>query len=293
MANPISSQSLTPKNRQLTVTLLVPTLNEVEGMKAIMPLIDRQWVDQVLVLDGGSTDGTLEYAQSQGYDIALQERPGLINGFRQVFKDIKNDVVITFSPDGNSLAEVVPDLVREMERGYDMVIASRYLGPAKSEDDTWFSGIGNWVFTALINTLFGGKYTDAMVMYRAYKMSIVYDLGLMQDRPFALENKLRHKTGLGLEPLLSMRAAKQKLKLSEVPGDEPARLGGVKKCRHFLYGSMYLLQMVQETFFWRLKTNPKPAHLSNSLKGRSGGQNHSKLSNEDPARVSPQFSERA
>ena len=39
-----------------TVTLLVPTLNEIDGMKAIMPRVKRGWVDQILILDGGSTD---------------------------------------------------------------------------------------------------------------------------------------------------------------------------------------------------------------------------------------------
>jgi hypothetical protein len=40
----------------MKVTLLVLTLNEIEGMKAIMPHVDRNWCDQIIILDGGSTD---------------------------------------------------------------------------------------------------------------------------------------------------------------------------------------------------------------------------------------------
>ena len=44
----------------MKTTLLVMTLNEIEGMKAIMPHIKNEWVDQIIVVDGGSTDGTIE-----------------------------------------------------------------------------------------------------------------------------------------------------------------------------------------------------------------------------------------
>ena len=48
----------------MKTTLLIPTVNEIEGMKIIMPRIKKEWVDEILIVDGGSTDGTLEYARS-------------------------------------------------------------------------------------------------------------------------------------------------------------------------------------------------------------------------------------
>ena len=65
-----------------------------------------------------------------------------------------------------------------MKEGYDMVIASRYLDGAKSYDDTLLTGFGNWLFTKSINFFHGSKYTDAMVMFRAYKTNVFYDLNL-------------------------------------------------------------------------------------------------------------------
>ena len=61
----------------MTVSLLIPALNEVEGKRVIMPRIKREWVDQILVIDGGSTDGTAEYAREHGYALIRQKRKGL------------------------------------------------------------------------------------------------------------------------------------------------------------------------------------------------------------------------
>lgn len=228
----------------MKTTLLVPTLNEIDGMRVIMPQIQPGWVDQILILDGGSTDGTIEFAREQGYDVVIQEKRGLINAYRQVRPHIKGDVVITFSPDGNSVTEHIPQLNEMMQQGYDMVIVSRYLGGAKSEDDTFMTRMGNWVFTTLINVLMGGHYTDAMVIYRAYKTKLIDELGLMTDEPLSVERKFSHM--ISWEPLLSMRAAKRKLRIGEIPGDEPPRIGGAGKCNHYTWGAVYLLEMGQE-----------------------------------------------
>ncbi len=233
----------------MKVTLLVPTWNEIDGMRVIMPQIQPGWVDQILVLDGGSTDGTIEYAREHGYDVVIQEKRGLINAYRQVRPHIKGDVVITFSPDGNSVSDRIPELVAKMREGYDMVIVSRYRGGAKSQDDTVITRIGNWVFTTIINVLFSGHYTDAMVIYRAYRTALIDELGLMVDEPLSVERNFNHM--ISWEPLLSMRAAKRRLRIGEISGDEPARIGGVGKCHHYSWGAVYLMEMVQE-FFRRL-----------------------------------------
>src|SRR6185369_1563818 len=110
-------------------------------------------------------------------------------------------VIITFSPDGNSMAEVLPDLVKELQKGWDMVIVSRYLGSATSEDDSFITRFGNWMFTTMINVLHGGKYTDAMVMYRGYKKSLFQTLQLTNESAFKIPEKL-FRTRISIEPLL-------------------------------------------------------------------------------------------
>ena len=185
----------------MKTTLLIPTLNEVVGMKVIMPQIRREWVDQILILDGQSTDGTAEYARSEGYEVYVQKERGIRQGYKEVWPLIRGDIVITFSPDGNSVVECLPPLLEIMKKGYDMVIVSRYLKGAKSEDDDILTGFGNWMFTTVTNLLHGGKYTDVMVMYRAYRTSLVYELGLYKDDAHKLPEKL-FGTRISWEPLL-------------------------------------------------------------------------------------------
>jgi glycosyltransferase involved in cell wall biosynthesis len=234
----------------LKTTLLVCTLNEIQGMRVIMPRIKREWCEQIIILDGGSTDGTIEYAQKQGYFVYVQKNPGFRNAYTEILPFIHGDVVITFSPDGNSIPELIPGLISKIQEGYDMVIASRYLHGARSYDDDFITAFGNWFFTRTINLLHGGHYTDAMVIFRAYKTRLIYDLDLFKDEGYALPEKL-FQTKISWEPLLSVRAAKRKLRVSEIPGDEPPRIGGKRKLRVLKWGGAFFFQFIRELFFWR------------------------------------------
>jgi glycosyltransferase involved in cell wall biosynthesis len=231
-------------------TLLIPTLNEIDGMKIIMPQIKREWCDQILVVDGNSTDGTPEWARENGYEVCMQKSPGLRGAYVDSWPLIRGDIVITFSPDGSSLPELIPPLIAKMKEGYDMVIVSRYMPPAKSQDDSLLTGFGNWFFTTAINLLHGGRLTDAMVMYRAYRTNLYYELDIDKDNGYTTPERLFF-TNLGCEPLLSVRALKRRLKVAEIPGDEPLRVGGVAKLQMWRWGAGYLFQVLRELFWWK------------------------------------------
>ena len=71
----------------MTTTLFIPTLNELEAMRVVLPQIDRSWVDQILVVDG-STDGTADYARAQGCEVVIQKRKGLRWAFMGPYETI-------------------------------------------------------------------------------------------------------------------------------------------------------------------------------------------------------------
>jgi len=234
----------------MSTTLLALTLNEIEGVKAIMPLINRSWCEQILVVDGGSTDGTTEWCRTMGFEVYVQKRRGIRFAYFEVLPYIRGDVVVTISPDGNCPVSAIPAILSKIREGYDLVIGSRYLGDAKSEDDDFVTAFGNWLFTKTINVLHRGKYTDAMVIYRAFRRDLVYELDLHKEESYALPERL-FRTVISWEPLMSVRAAKRKVRVAEIAVGEPARIGGKRKLQILRWGAAYYFQFWRELWYWR------------------------------------------
>ena len=237
----------------MKVTLLALTLNEIEGVKAILPAIDPSWCDQLIVVDGGSKDGTIEWCREHGYEVYVQKRKGIRFAYLEVLPMIKGDVILCISPDGNCPVAAIPQLLDKMAEGYDLVIGSRYLGDATSDDDDVVTGFGNWLFTRTVNLLHGGNYTDAMVIYRAFTRQLVYDLDLDKEESYRLPEKLFH-TVISWEPLMSVRAAKAGKRITEVAVGEPERIGGHRKLQIIRWGAAYYFQFWRELWFWRSPT---------------------------------------
>ncbi|MGE5280588.1 MAG: glycosyltransferase family 2 protein [Deltaproteobacteria bacterium] len=217
----------------MSVTLLMPTLNEADGMRWVIPRIRKEWVDQILVVDAGSTDGTVALAESAGYEVVHQKSRGIAAAYGEALAAARGDIILVFTPDGNSVPERIPALAAKMREGYDMVIVSRYREGARSADDDAITAFGNWMFTRLINLFFGGRYTDSLVAFRAWKRD-VYGL------------TIRWPGRDDFEPRSAIRCAKLKLRVGEIPGDEPKRIGGCRKMRPFAFGWKILRIIVEE-----------------------------------------------
>ena len=237
----------------MKTTLIVLPLNEIDGMKVIMPRINPVWVQQILILDGGSTDGTIEWASEHGFQVYVQKKRGIRHAYLEALSLIEGDVVLTISPDGNCPVEFIPSILKKMEEEYDLVIGSRYLDDAKSEDDDIVTGFGNWLFTRTINLLHGGKYTDSMVIYRAFKKQLIYDLDLDKEESYDLPERL-FGTVISWEPLMSVRAAKKQKRITEVAVGEPPRIGGHRKLQVFRWGAAYYFQFWRELWFWKTRS---------------------------------------
>jgi glycosyltransferase involved in cell wall biosynthesis len=231
----------------MKVTLLALTLNEIDGVRAILPRIPQDLFHQILVLDGGSTDGTIEWSRALGFTVLEQREKGIRFAYLEALPHITGDVIVSLSPDGNCDPAVLPSLVSKMREGYDLVIGSRYLDGMKSEDDDVITGFGNWLFTRTVNFLYRASYSDVMVIYRAYTKSLIYELGLDRDLSYSLPEKL-FGTVISWEPLMSVRAAKYGKRIGEVPAGEPPRIGGQRKLQMFRWGAAYWFQIWKERF---------------------------------------------
>ncbi|HEY1363158.1 MAG TPA: glycosyltransferase [Xanthobacteraceae bacterium] len=228
----------------MTTTLLLPTLNEIEALRIIIPQLRREWVDEIIVVDGGSTDGSVEYVRAAGLRLHMQVVPGYGEGLREALHIARGDIVIEFNPDGNSIPEDIPRLVAKMKEGYDLVIGSRYREGARSDDDDWLTAIGNWMFTRIVNLLFGTSYTDVLVGLRAYRRDAALRLAL--DAP-----------GLSWPCQSSTRFARAGLRISEIPANEPARIGGQRKMMPFRTGWQIVKLILRDFLTFRPEREPE------------------------------------
>jgi glycosyltransferase involved in cell wall biosynthesis len=204
-------------------TLAILVLNEIESIPKVLPLINRSWVHEVIVVDGGSTDGTKEWCEANGFRVMVQKQRGYGNGMLELIEIAEGDVIIEFMGDGNCKVETIPKLIAKIEEGYDLVIGSRYTSGARSFDDTPITRFGNWTFTQMINFLFHANYADAMMGYRAYRKDVFRRLEM--DSP-----------GLCFPTQGSIQFARFGYRVAEIPSDEPARLGGVRKAQNVKTG---------------------------------------------------------
>jgi glycosyltransferase involved in cell wall biosynthesis len=198
-------------------------LNEIEAVRVIVPQIRREWVDEIIAIDGGSTDGTVEFMQDQGIRVVSQSSRGFGQGMLEGLRLARGDIVVEFMPDGNSIPDDIPRIISKVCEGYDLVIASRYLGGMTSDDDDWLTALGNKLFTAIVNLLFRARYTDVLVGTRAFRRKMGLQLGF--DAP-----------GLSWPCQSSVRFARAGARVAEIPAHEPPRIGGERKMRPFKTG---------------------------------------------------------
>ena len=222
----------------MSVIVFVLTLDEIDGVSEIMPKIKKEWADKIIFVDGGSTDGTIEKAKELGFEVIHQKNQGEGNACRVGTDATESDFVMFFSPDGNDVPDDIPKLIEKTNEGHDIVHISRFGKNSVSEDANWLDRFGNNMFTFLVNTFFGGNYSDALNGFRIIKRKI-WD-GLKTDAQY-----------LNIEQQTCIRLAKLKIPIFEIDGKEPKRIGGERKMRPLTTGAQLSYQIIKEFIFWK------------------------------------------
>jgi glycosyltransferase involved in cell wall biosynthesis len=223
----------------MRTSLIILTLNEIVGVRALFATIPLGAVDEVLVVDGGSTDGTIEFFRDRGVRVIVQDTKGRGEAFRLAFARALGDALIFFSPDGNEDPADVINFKHFLDEGYDLVIATRMVKGARNEEDHLFFPWRKWVnkgFTVIANCIWnrGSYVTDTINGYRA----------ITKD---SWEKILPDGAGYTIEYQSSIRAFKKNLKIKEFPTIEGRRLDQGRGSPGLKTGIAFLKILLKET----------------------------------------------
>jgi glycosyltransferase involved in cell wall biosynthesis len=217
------------------VTVVIPTFNEVESIGAVVEGLPRDVVDRVVVVDGGSRDGTGEAARRAGADVLDVGRGYGLACLRGAEAAGQDDIVVFMDGDGADDPAAIAALVAPIQNGsHDFVIASRARGVREPGSMAWHQLLAGRLAGALTRLLYGVGYSD-MCALRAIRRDTLIALG-MREMTY----------GWNLE--MQMRAARSGLRVLELPVPYRRRIGGQSKVAGSLAGSMKAGTRIVATF---------------------------------------------
>ncbi|WP_308283282.1 glycosyltransferase family 2 protein [Pseudonocardia nigra] len=232
------------------VSVVVPTRNEARNLEIILPAIAavRPSVHEIIVVDGNSTDGSLEVAQRvlPWVRTINQTRKGKGNAMACGFAAATGDVIVMFDADGSADPAEIPAFVDALVQGADFAKGSRFTSGGGSDDITLLRKTGNAGLNGVANALFGTNYTDLCYGYNAFWADLLPVLELPPvDAPAPSEGML-WGDGFEIETVLNCRIAAAGLKITEVPSIERQRMFGDTNLRTFADGTRVLRTLLAE-----------------------------------------------
>ena len=198
----------------VSVTVVVPAMNEAENLPHVLPRIP-EWVDEVVLVDGNSTDNTVEVARRLWPGIRVVQQMGKGKGaaLRTGFAAASGEIIVMLDADGSTDPGEIPAFVEALLSGADFVKGSRFCNGGGTSDMPLYRKAGNASFVLMVRMLFGGRYTDLCYGYSAFWVDVLPLLSLDCD-------------GFEVETMMNVRALKAGLVVAEVPSFESERIHG-------------------------------------------------------------------
>ena len=230
----LSASNAQRSNDQLAISVVIPALNEADNLPFVLTRIP-DFVDEVLLVDGQSTDGTVEVARAVYPTIRVVAQQGRGKGaaLRSGFAAARGDVIVMLDADGSTDPREIPAFVRALLDGADFAKGSRFVAGAGTADMPLYRRLGNQTFVGMVRLLFGGAYTDLCYGYNAFWARALPLLDLDGD-------------GFEIETIMNIRVLKAGLKVVEVPSFEARRIYGTGRLRTIPDGWRVLKVILRE-----------------------------------------------
>jgi glycosyltransferase involved in cell wall biosynthesis len=232
------------------VSVVVPARNEARNLEIVLPAIAavKPAVHEIIVVDGSSTDGSIETARRvlPSVKVVRQTRKGKGNAMACGFAAATGDVIVMFDADGSADPAEIPAFVAALVAGADFAKGSRFADGGGSDDITLLRKSGNFGLNGVANALFGTSYTDLCYGYNAFWADLLPVLDLPPiDAPAPPEGML-WGDGFEIETVLNCRVAAAGLRITEVPSIERQRVFGETNLRTFADGTRVLRTLLAE-----------------------------------------------
>jgi glycosyltransferase involved in cell wall biosynthesis len=221
----------------LAVTVVIPVLNEADSIAAVVTEIPRSLVREIIVVDGGSRDGTPAVAEAVGARVLVHQEGGYGRACAAGSASASPEcgIVVFMDGDGADRGDLMERLVRPIRRGeFDFVIASRARGEREPGAMSWHQLLSGYLAGLGIRLLYGIRYTD-MCAYRAIRRD-------------CLERLSMREMSYGWNIEMQMKAARMRLRVLEVPMPYRRRSGGKSKVAGSLRGSLHAAFRIASTF---------------------------------------------
>lgn len=261
------SCSLSPWPR---VSVVIPTLNEARNLPHVFEALPSD-IYEVIIVDGHSVDDTLAVVRRLRPDahIMMQTRKGKGNALACGCAAATGDVIAMIDADGSTHANEIPNFVAVLLAGADFAKGTRFAKGGGSEDITRLRGLGNRVLTAIVNLLYGTRYTDLCygfnVFWQKHLSVLKFDATTISPTD---KNGCLWGDGFEIETLINIRIAAAGLAVAEVPSFERSRIYGVSNLSAFSDGIRVLRTILYERFVVPRRRQRFPArHLSIRMTG--------------------------
>ena len=201
----------------MKVSVIIPVYNEAQALPLVLKELPRADVDDIIVVDNGSTDRTFEAAQAAQVKVVFEPRRGYGQACQAGLRAAspESDIIVFLDGDHSDYPEDLPRLLEPIRRGgADLVIGSRVLGEAQPGSLTPPQRVGNWLACRVIAWRFGHRFTD-LGPFRAIRRPALERLGL-------------HDPAFGWNVEMQLKALKAKLAILEVPVRYRPRIGQSK-----------------------------------------------------------------
>lgn len=219
------------------VSVIIAALNEEAAIGKVVMDVPGHIADEVIVVNNGSTDRTVEVAQAAGARVVTEPRRGYGRAFRAGLRAVSSDcdIVVFLDGDGSDYPQMMDRLVKPIiEDTHDFVVSSRTRGKRETASMNWHQVFAGYMIGFFLRLLYGVRSTD-MGPFRAIRRDALESL------------RMREETyGWPLE--MQMRAARAGLRTLEVPIDYRRRAGGKSKIAGSLKGSLLAATRILITF---------------------------------------------